>query len=85
MAIDLSESMGYTYRQDFTKFEYAISLAAALCYLMIHQQDPCGLIAFDDRIRQSVPPKSKRTQLGQPLLRYFRDWSQKVETNVAIA
>ena len=64
LVVDLSQSMGYTYRQQLTKFDYAISLAAALCYLMIHQQDPVGLLTFDDRIRSSLPPKSKRTQLG---------------------
>src|SRR3954454_10677562 len=67
LAMDLSQSMGYTYRQQLTKFEYSICLAAALCYLMIHQQDPVGLITFDERIRQSLPPKSKRTQLGHVL------------------
>ena len=64
LVMDLSRSMAYTYRQDLTKFEYAVCLAAALCYLMIHQQDPVGLITFSDRIRDSLPPKSKRTQLG---------------------
>src|SRR5262249_11667115 len=34
-----------------TKFDYAICLAAALGYLMIHQQDPVGLVTFDTRIR----------------------------------
>src|SRR5437868_14526419 len=65
--MDLSGSMGYTYRQELTKFEYGISLAAALGYLMIHQQDPVGLIAFDQQVRQSLTPKSKRTQLGNIL------------------
>jgi uncharacterized protein (DUF58 family) len=59
--------MGYTYRQDLTKFEYAICLAAALGYLMIHQQDPVGLVTFDTQIRTSLPPHSKRTQLGSIL------------------
>jgi uncharacterized protein (DUF58 family) len=67
LVMDLSQSMGYTHRQELTKFEYSICLAAALCYLMIHQQDPCGLIAFDERIRHSLAPKSKRTQLGHVL------------------
>ncbi len=31
---------------------------------MIHQQDPVGLVTFDTRIRTSLPPRSKRTQLG---------------------
>ena len=67
LIMDLSESMGYTFRQELTKFEYAICLAAALGYLMIHQQDPVGLITFDDRIRNSLPARSKRTQLGNIL------------------
>ncbi len=67
LVMDLSESMGYTHRQELTKFEYSICLAAALGYLMIHQQDPCGLIAFDEKIRHSLPPRSKRAQLGNIL------------------
>ncbi len=67
LLMDLSESMGYTHRQELTKFDYSICLAAALAYLMIHQQDPIGLITFDDRIRVSLPPRSKRTQLAQIL------------------
>ena len=67
LVMDLSGSMGYTYRQELTKFEYSISLAAALCYLMIHQQDPVGLIAFDQKVRQSLSPGSKRSQLGNVL------------------
>ena len=67
LVMDLSQSMGYTHRQELTKFDYAICLAAALCYLMVHQQDPVGLITFDDRIRDCLAPKSKRTQLGNVL------------------
>jgi uncharacterized protein (DUF58 family) len=67
LAMDLSASMAYTYRQELTKFDYAICLAAALGYLMIHQQDPVGLVTFDTAIRASLPPRSKRTQLGQIL------------------
>jgi uncharacterized protein (DUF58 family) len=67
LVMDLSGSMGYTYRQELTKFEYSISLAAALGYLMIHQQDPVGLIAFDQKVCQSLAPASKRSQLGNIL------------------
>jgi uncharacterized protein (DUF58 family) len=65
--LDLSESMGYTYRQELTKFDYAVCLAAALSYLMIHQQDPVGLVTFDEKIRHSLPARSKRTQLANML------------------
>jgi uncharacterized protein (DUF58 family) len=67
LVMDLSGSMGYTFRQELTKFEYSISLAAALGYLMIRQQDPVGLIAFDQKVRQSLAPASKRSQLGNIL------------------
>src|SRR5712671_1481940 len=64
LVMDLSASMAYTYRQELTKFDYAICLAAALGYMMVHQQDPVGLVTFDTRIQASLPPRSKRTQLG---------------------
>jgi uncharacterized protein (DUF58 family) len=67
LLMDLSRSMGYTYRQNLTKFDYAICLAAALSYLMIHQQDPVGLMTFDDQLRASLPARSRRTQLGDIL------------------
>ncbi len=67
LVMDLSGSMGYTYRQEMTKFEYGICLAAALGYLMIHQQDPVGVIVFDEKVTQSLAPKSKRTQLANIL------------------
>lgn len=63
LLLDLSQSMGYTYRQELTKFDYAICLSAALAYLMIMQQDPVGLITFDTKINASVPPRSRRGQL----------------------
>lgn len=73
LAMDLSRSMGYAgpsskkpggKAEGLTKFDYSICLAAALAYLMIGQQDPVGLAAFDQKIRRSLPPKSKRTQLA---------------------
>ena len=67
LVMDLSRSMGYTYRQELSKFDYAICLAASLAYLMISQQDPVGLITFNEKIRASLPPRSKRTQLGNLL------------------
>jgi uncharacterized protein (DUF58 family) len=67
LVMDLSSSMGYTYQQELTKFDYAICLAAALAYLMISQQDPVGLITFNEKVRESLPPRSKRTQLGNVL------------------
>ncbi len=52
LVMDLSESMAYTYRQELSKFDYSICLAAALAYLMIHQQDPGGF----NHVRRKNPP-----------------------------
>ena len=67
LVLDLSRSMGYTYRQELTKFDYSICLAAALGYLMIQQQDPVGVLTFDQKIRNSLAPKSRRGHLGDVL------------------
>ncbi len=82
LVMDLSRSMAYTYRQQLTKFEYSICLAAAMAYLMIHQQDPVGLITFDRKIRDSLAPKSKRKQLGN-ILSLLSRLEPQGETDIA--
>jgi uncharacterized protein (DUF58 family) len=67
LVIDTSGSMAYTYRQELTKLDYAISLAAALCWLMVHQQDPCGLMVFGEKLQASLPARSRRSQIAQVL------------------
>lgn len=67
LVVDSSASMGKAIGGPTSKFEYAISLAAALSYLMIGRQDPVGLIAFDEKIRRSLPPKSKRSHFASIL------------------
>lgn len=82
LVMDLSRSMGYTYRQELTKFDYCICLAAALGYLMIGQQDPVGMLAFDEKIRQSLAPKSKRSHLGD-LLSLLANLKPQGKTGIA--
>ena len=82
LMMDLSRSMGYTYRQELTKFDYSICLAAALCYLMIHQQDPVGLLTFDKKIRNSLPPKARRSHLGN-VLSLLANLKPEGETDIA--
>jgi uncharacterized protein (DUF58 family) len=84
LVMDLSQSMSYTYRQELTKFEYSICLAAALSYLMIHQQDPVGLVTFDTQLRTVLPPKSKRSQLGT-LLSVLANLKPSGNTDIAHA
>jgi len=82
LAMDLSRSMAYTYRQDLTKFDYAICLAAALTYLMISQNDPVGLVTFGEKITNSLPPKSKRQQIGT-ILSLLARLKPEGETDIA--
>ncbi|KAA5539601.1 DUF58 domain-containing protein [Roseiconus nitratireducens] len=67
LVIDLSSSMGFTESQSMTKFEYATCLAAALTYLMIMQQDPVGLITFDQSVHAALPARSRRGHVGDVL------------------
>jgi uncharacterized protein (DUF58 family) len=82
LVMDLSGSMAYRYEQELSKFEYATSLAAALCYLMIHQQDPVGLVTFGEKIISSLPPKSKRQQIGN-ILSHLARLKPKANTDIA--
>lgn len=65
LVIDLSKSMGFTESQKMTKFEYCTCLAASLTYLMTMQQDPVGLITFDEKMRARLPARSRRGHLGE--------------------
>jgi len=71
LLLDRSGSMGFRPRtlpkRFMTKFEYATAIAAALGYLMIHQQDAVGMATFDSRIREYARPRAKRTHLGDIL------------------
>ncbi|MDH7604834.1 MAG: DUF58 domain-containing protein [Melioribacter sp.] len=56
--LDVSSSMNFKYSSRITKFDYAITLAAALSYIMINQQDAVGLAIYSDHLHSYLPPKS---------------------------
>ncbi len=72
IVLDTSQSMSYTYRQQLTKIDYCVCLAAALTYLMLMQQDPIGLVTFDTKIRASLFPRSRRSQFAAILSQLTR-------------
>jgi uncharacterized protein (DUF58 family) len=82
LAMDLSGSMAYRYQHELSKFEYATCIAAALCYLMVHQQDPVGLVTFGEKIIDVLPPKSKRAQIGN-VLSHLAKLRPRAKTDVA--
>lgn len=64
LVVDGSASMGY--RGDrpgaLSKLEYASFVAASLAYLLLHQQDAAGLLAFGAE-RHYVPPRASTRHL----------------------
>ncbi|HEY2729541.1 MAG TPA: DUF58 domain-containing protein [Polyangia bacterium] len=67
LLVDASASMGYK-RSGVSKLEYASYLAAALGYLLAQQGDPAGLIVFDERTRQYLPPRTRGGHIRDLLL-----------------
>lgn len=63
LAVDCSESMSYRSAQAaMSKYEYASSLAAAIAYLALRQQDAVGLALFDEGIRELLRPSNHQHQ-----------------------
>jgi uncharacterized protein (DUF58 family) len=58
LLVDSSASMGYG-RKGVTKLAYASYLAAALAYMLAQQGDPAGLMLFDEKTRQFLPPRTR--------------------------
>ena len=46
------------------KYEIGCTIAASLAYLILSQQDAVGCVSFDERIRQTVPTRTKKTHLN---------------------
>jgi uncharacterized protein (DUF58 family) len=64
--LDCSRSMAFR-SGAMSKLEYGSYLAAALAYLMLHQNDAVGLVLFDQDIRELLPPRARPTQFRRIL------------------
>ena len=84
LLVDCSKSMDYATGGRMTKMDYAICLAAALGYMMVHQQDSVGLFTFDEKVRAFLPAKSKRSHLMNILATLART-RPSAKTNLAAA
>ncbi len=72
LLVDVSESMQYGSgprgddgRPVVSKYDYGCMAAAALAYLVLHQQDAVGLVTFDNQVRQFMRPTSQPSHLKQ--------------------
>ncbi|MBE7462863.1 MAG: DUF58 domain-containing protein [Planctomycetes bacterium] len=84
LLVDVSASMGYSGpdAQALSKLEYATYLAGAMAYLMIHQQDPVGLVTFGSGLEAYLKPKSKPSHLLS-ILRVLSEARPKGPTGLA--
>jgi uncharacterized protein (DUF58 family) len=64
LVVDVSESMQYK-SDSVSKYDYACMSAAALAYLILHQQDIVGLVTFDDEVRHFLRPSSQPSHLKE--------------------
>jgi uncharacterized protein (DUF58 family) len=62
LLVDISNSMRYG-SGPLSKYEYAITVASSLAYLLLKQQDAVSCVTFDESIRMKVPSRSKRNHL----------------------
>jgi uncharacterized protein (DUF58 family) len=72
LLVDASESMQYGSgpvgddgRPLVSKYDYAAMAAAALAYLVLHQQDSAALVTYDNQVRQFLRPSSQPSHLKQ--------------------
>ncbi|HKJ46230.1 MAG TPA: DUF58 domain-containing protein [Balneolales bacterium] len=61
--LDISPSMLFKYYGKWNKLQYAVHFAASLMYLMHKQRDACGLVPFDQELKQIYPAKSSYPHL----------------------
>ncbi len=73
--LDTSGSMRYRGSMsagNLNKLEYGQHLAAALAYVLIHQQDAVGFVAFDTKVNLMMTPKAQPAQLRRILMELDR-------------
>jgi uncharacterized protein (DUF58 family) len=63
LALDVSESMNFSGGSGPSKMLYCSYLAAALSFLISRQQDMVGLVTFNDRVRDYIPPRNDSAHL----------------------
>jgi uncharacterized protein (DUF58 family) len=63
LLVDGSASMNYA-SGPLGKYDYAATMAASLAWLALSHGDAVGCCVFDDKVRATVPPRTKRSHLA---------------------
>lgn len=64
VVLDTSRSMGYT-SGTVKKSEYARTAAATIAYFLSRQRDAVGLVTFEDRVIEYIPPRHRPGHLAR--------------------
>ena len=63
--VDDSASMNYRGdKADLSKFDYGATLVVSLAMLLARQQDPVGLVLFDEQASTILPPAATQSQVA---------------------
>ena len=71
MLVDQSQSMGYG-SGEYSKAEYAATLAATLSFFLMGQGDAVGLATFDEKPDQAIPARNRPGHLRRLMLQLER-------------
>ncbi len=61
--VDASRSMTYRGSATLSKFDYGSTLVVSLAMLLARQQDPVGLVLFDEAATTMLPPAATQSQV----------------------
>jgi uncharacterized protein (DUF58 family) len=63
--VDASASMNYRgAKADLSKFDFGATLVVSLAILLARQQDPVGLVLFDEQASTILPPAATQSQVN---------------------
>ncbi len=70
LVLDCSASMAFPRKRSadqMSKYAYGCHLAAALAFVLVRQQDPVGLVLFNDDVVANIPPLRSMSHLRRML------------------
>jgi uncharacterized protein (DUF58 family) len=82
LLVDLSKSMGFS-SIEYTKVDYARTLAATLAYFLAMQRDAAGLVTFDEEIAEYLPARYRPGHLHRLMVCLERAVAGK-STNISL-
>jgi uncharacterized protein (DUF58 family) len=72
LIVDASRSMGYG-SAGISKWEYARTAAATVAYFLSRQRDAVGLVTFEDKVIEYVPPRVRPGHLAHLMALLHRE------------